>query len=375
MDYRESMHDPQLAWRFGRWIGRREDGAARLSWNTGELILRVHQGRIVSAEGTDPGELLRKLGCQGTGSQDLMEEARFIAGERNIPETQVMGAAKEILQRSIHAWLSDPGRDLEIVDGTPDTVPGASISITHAIVELVLSDVEHNVAGMVLPDLGVLLRRSNNFLELYGPLRLSEEADLIVAKITGQRTAEEISDRSPHGQPEVLRLLAALVATGMLEAIPVVRHSEEMDLLADALPEAQPARKRLPVGWIMAGAAALAVILAVLGLVLSRAAPEGDAAQPETGTWGVVIDMGCDPQDLQRMLKKRNEHPKVLRPLPVTPGSDDCIRLVWGSFPSRSEAEKQLLSVPRALQRDGFEPHVVLIAEDSGGEPERTDTP
>ena len=357
------MSDPHEIWQFGQWIARREGGAARLGWSGGELILRLHNGRIRFVEGVDPSELCRRLSCEPSGNIDLLEEARGLAGTGQIAETIAMGAAKELLQKSLRAWLIDPQRELEIVEGEPDGVDGATISITHTLVELVLSDTTSEAARSILPDLDVLLNRSPNFLDLYGPLRLSEEADLIVSKISGERTAQEVADRSPHGPDEVVRLLAALVATGILEPEPALMVSGDIDLIPVDEGE-KSRRRRLPVPWIIAAAAVLVIALVVLIWMMSGSkTTAADEIVAASGIeWGLVIDMGCEPQDLQRVLKKAQNNPKAVRPVAIDSGDGEpCWQLVWGRFPSREAAEEATGKIPGGLSQQGFEPHSIEL--------------
>ena len=357
------MSDPHQIWQFGHWIARREGGASRLGWSGGELILRLHNGRIRFVEGVDPSELCRRLSCEPLGNIDLLEEARGLAGNGQTAETFAMGAAKELLQNSLRAWLIDPQRELEIVEGEPDGVDGATISITHTLVELVLSDTTDKAARSILPDLDVLLNRSPNFLDLYGPLRLSEEADLIVSKISGERTAQEVADRSSHGPDEVVRLLAALVATGILEPEPALVVSGEIDLLPVDEGEKSP-RRRIPVTWIVAAAAALVIALVVLIWMMSGSKPTAadEAVTASDIGWGLVIDLGCEPQDLQRVLKKAQDNPKVVRPVAIDSGEGEpCWQLVWGRFPNREAAEEAAGAIPNGLSQQGFEPHPIEL--------------
>lgn len=358
------MHDPRLIWRLGRWIARRENGAARLAWSGGEIVLRIHNGRIHSVSGIDADRLGERLGADAAGHDDLLDGARALAALPDLTETQALGAAKELIQEALLDWVVDPDRELELVDGEPDEAAGATISVTHAIVELILSDTRRGAADAILPDHGVLLRRTSNFLELYAPLRLSEEADLIVAKITGQRTVDEISDHSPHGAGEVHRLLAALVATGMLEPIPVVAAPAETVLPPDEYEDAVATRRRLPIGWMLAAIAALLIVVAAFTWWwMGRS--ETQAVAADGATWGVVVDMGCEPQELQRMLRARARNPAAVEV--VTTGSDDateeCWRLVWGRFETQADAEAAVGDVPTYLRRDGFEPHAVELSE------------
>jgi hypothetical protein len=357
------MSDPYEIWQFGHWIARREGGAARLGWSGGELILRLHNGRIRFVEGVDPSELCRRLSCEPLGNIDLLEEARGLAGTAQIAETIAMGAAKELLQKSLRDWLIDPQRELEIVEGEPDGVDGATISITHILVELVLSDTTSEVARSILPDLDVLLNRSPNFLDLYGPLRLSEEADLIVSKISGERTAQEVADRSTHGPDEVVRLLAALAAAGILEPEPALVVSGDIDLIPVDEGE-KSRRRRVPVPWIVAAVAGLVIALVVLIWMMSgsKTTAADEAVAASDIKWGLVIDMGCEPQDLQRVLKKAQNNPKTVRPVAIDSGEGEpCWQLVWGRFPSREAAEEAIGEIPGGLSQQGFEPHSIEL--------------
>jgi hypothetical protein len=360
------MNDPHEIWQLGRWIARQDSGAARLGWTGGELILRVHTGRVRFVEGVDSAELCARLSCEPMGNNDVLEEARALAGARQIAETFAMGAAKELIQGRLREWLLDPDRELEIVEGEPDEVEGATISITHTLVELVLSDTSGEAAGAILPDLDVLLNRSPDFLDLYAPLRLSEDADLIVSKITGERTAREISDRSEHGAGEVVRLLAGLVVTGILEPEQPLLIDSDVNLLpADDVEVSE--RRRVPVLWIVGAAAVLVIALAVIAWMMSRSdsGPPEETVAGSSHEWALVIDMGCDPQDLQRVLKKAQQNPKLVRPVAAdSDGGEPCWQLVWGHFPSRESAVSASRDVPTELQREGFEPHPIELTGD-----------
>jgi hypothetical protein len=363
------MDEPQLIWRLGRWIAHQSSGAARLAWATGEIVLRLRSGRVVSAEGQATEELSRRLECAPAGRADLLDEAWTLAQEQDIDQVRAVGAAKELVQEAVQAWLLDPDRELELVDGEPDAGDGPTISITHAIVELILNDTDRNLCSMVLPDLNLLLRRADAFIDLYAPLRLTEDADLIVAKITGQRTAEEIATRSPHGPEDVIRLLAALVATGMLEPTPVDERADEVEIVAPVVPDQQATHRRLPVAWIVVGGIALVAVLVLAVVWFARTRATASAAP--SGHWTVVVDMGCEPQDLQRILRKANADPKNLHALRADPGEDDsCWRLVWGDFPTLEESRTAIDQVPSNLLRNGFEPHPLELEGPPGGEEE-----
>ena len=364
MQYSGAMSDPHEIWQLGRWIGRQEGGAARLAWADGELILRIHKGRVRFVEGIDSTELGKRLSCEPGGNHDLLEEARSLAKDGQIAETHAMGAAKELIQGNLRAWLLDPTRELEIVEGEPDDVDGATISITHTLVELVLSDTSGEIADAILPNDDVLLVRSPGFLDLYAPLRLSEEADLIVSKISGERTAGEVAESSNHGSNEVLRLIAGLVVTGIFEPETPLLISDDVDLLpAEEITDGS--KRRIPVSWILGTAAALFIVLAVILFIMTRSS-DSEPVQGVTGesnlTWSLVIDLGCEPQDLQRVLKKAQENPKVVRPVAADVGSvEPCWRLVWGRFSSREAAEAATDGIPDELLQQGFDPHPIEL--------------
>jgi hypothetical protein len=242
------------------------------------------------------------------------------------------------------------------------------------VVELVLADTEHNVADKILPERAVVLQRSPSFIELYAPLRLSEEADLIVASITGATTADSIARESSHHPQEVHRLVAALVATGVLEPSEPEVPAGDLSWPDTDFVEEERDRRKIPLWLIGAIAAAVVVALVVVGWLVfggNDADRAGDPMAIGSGDWGVVVEMGCEPQDLQRMLKKRNVERKALRTIPADPASgENCFRLVWGSFPNRAAAEEAIVDVPAGLVEDGFQAHVIEVTEaEAGTEP------
>jgi len=360
------MRDPELVWRLGRWLARRRDGEVRLSGSAGDLLLRLARGKIVSVEGPDPSLLARRLGCRPSGHRDLVAEALALAATPGLSETQAIGTVKELVQETLAAWVLDPARGLEITDTEIVGTDASTISASHAVVEMVLSSQDPELTRVILPDLDVRLRRTADFLELYSPLRLSEEADLIVAKVNGQRTAAEIAGRSPHGHDDVLNLLAALVATGMLEPAPGAAPVEEPVPVhvreQEKVPTAPERRRRRVPAWALL--AALAAVLAIVVLITALWLRSDDSVQKpaESGEWGLVVDMGCEPQELQRVLKKARQYPEVLRPV-ATEGAEGspCWRLIWGHFPTREAAARAVANIPAHLRLDGFTPHPVEL--------------
>lgn len=169
--------------------------------------------------------------------------------------------------------------------------------------------------------------------------------------------------RSPHGSHEVIRLLAALVATGMLEPVPVVISSDEHQILRDG-PEPSPSvrGRRLPIWWIVAAAFAFVIIFGSLGLLLSRGSGRADEA-PDEGRWGIAVDFGCEPEDLRRVYEKYNEDRKNLQMITVTVDDQECGRLVWGEYGSQAAADEAIKTVPESLIWRGFTPHSVKLAQ------------
>ena len=364
------MSDPQMIWRLGRWLSHRSTGAVRLSWSDGEMVLKVQRGKVVAIEGMEPEQVSGRLGLEPLGFPDALQEAQALAQRHAIPENRIVATVKEEMQAGLRGWLLDPERQLELLDGEATEIDGPTISLAHALVEVVLASEDAALPGAVLPVLEVLLRRSPDFLELYASLQLSEEADLIVAKITGQRTAGEIQSRSPHAGGEIVRLLAALVCSGLLEAVPVVAPEEPEAPPPIAPPlEGAPRRFKIPVLWLAAAAVAVLVLVASFGYILTRPDTSDETG---TATWGMVVDMGCEPEDLQRILRKASSSPGELQAARADAGEGEpCWRLIWGGFATRELAEESVGDIPSAFLHEGFEPHPVELpdqeSQDEGG--------
>lgn len=361
------MNDPQSIWRLGRWIAARRSGDLRLGWEDNELTLHINFGKAIGIEGPDPTVVARRLGCRPAGHSDLLEEARAVAKQADRSETEALAIVKSVLEKALYSWLLDANRTLEADEHEVEENDRPTISLSHAIVEAVLSDDGNDITSAILPDLNVLLRRTAGFLESYAALQLAEEADLVVAKITGQRTAEEIAGRSPHDPAEVARLMAALSAAGLLEAIPVAEVSAPVVSVAPVSLEEEEHPTRWRRTWMIGMAVALVVIaVATVALVLNHNRRQA-AVQ---GHWGIVVDSGCDPQDLQRILRKAGQHPENLtaqrRDLK---GGVPCWQLLWGDYGSPEAAQDAIGSVPKALVQEGVKPAVVELTQHSGSKP------
>jgi len=363
------MDDSRLIWRLGRWVAMRKPGRARLSTSEVAFEVNLDGGLIVGISGIDTSLLGRALTFNPLGETDLVEEALALAAANDIPETTVMGAAKVILQDHLRTWFLDPERQLELIE-TPLAIQREnSISATHAIVEMVLSDPDGTTTAVVLPTLDVLLRRAEGFLDLYAPLGLAEEADLIVAKITGQRTAGEIASRSPQHHDDVVKLLAALTASGMLEAVHAAVPEKAPILVADPEPRVDLDRgraiRRLPPLIILAAIVGIAAVVVTIWWFMFQNPPI-EPVDVSTGHWAIAVDLGCEPHEYRRLLEVARRHDDV-RPIALTPdgetGEETCWRLVWGDFPRETSAEEAIQSIPKGIRREGFEPHVVEVPE------------
>jgi hypothetical protein len=83
-----------------------------------------------------------------------------------------------------------------------------------------------------------------------------------------------------------------------------------------------------------------------------------------------VVDLGCEPQELQRVLKKAHQYPDELLPVAAEASEGSpCWRLVWGRFPDRKTAQAAVKDIPSHLRLDGFSPHPIELPPDGDSEP------
>lgn len=353
----------------GRWLAKGRTGAVRLRWSSGELTLRLADCRVVGLEGLDAGCVANELGYDLTAgavdgeaaeSGDILVEACRVAERAGIAQTRVLTAVKACLEPALRAWMIDAEAEIDTFESEVELPEGPAISLPHVLVETVLADDDPALVRVVLPSRDVLLRRADGFLPRYASLELDEEADLVAAKVTGQRTADEIVSRSPQSPEEVERLLAALVVAGLMEMVPVVREVVDTPLIGEPVSdEGEP--RTVPWRWIGFGLAAVILIIVVLAIVVGRG-ETGDAAA--SGSWGIVVDMGCEAVEYERMLRKVDRYDENLRAVKVPTGQENetpCWRLIWGAFSSEEQAEDALSSLPETLVAGGFEPHVIAL--------------
>ena len=107
----------------------------------------------------------------------------------------------------------------------------------------------------------------------------------------------------------------------------------------------------------------IAMVLKMSDRVPGSSAPSSVAAAGPV--WGLVVDMGCEPQDLQRVLKKAQEFPESLRPVAADAGGGyPCWRLVWGHFETRDGAVAALDGIPAEIRHEGFDPHPIELTKE-----------
>lgn len=367
MHYRYIMGEARAILDFGRWVASRPAGSATLGWSDGVLVLDIRDGKIVGVSGPNPQVLTRTFGTNPPDGDDLIALAQAMAPQSGLSEIQAVGAVKSILLDSLQLWFMDPDRSFDVSDTIPESRSAHSISATHALVELVLSSPDDTIVHAILPDRNVLLTRTEGFLDLYAPLGLAEEADLIVAKITGQRTGAEIEAHSPHPKDEVARLLAALTATGML----TIRDPDPPSIGISLGPEPEPTpsieehapqRRLSPLILFVPALAVVAAAFAVWWFFF-RAPADVDTKNPPSAHWGVVVDLGCEPHEYRRLMQvaRLNDEVRPIAVEDVQDSSEDCWRLVWGDFSTAALAERAFPKVPAEVRRDGFELHAVEI--------------
>lgn len=84
------------------------------------------------------------------------------------------------------------------------------------------------------------------------------------------------------------------------------------------------------------------------------------------GPWGVAVDGGCQPAELERLYRRQEADKVNLRVAPFGRGDGQCYRLTWGHFPTKEAAEEAMSHLPEGLSARGFPPHVVRF---EGGTP------
>jgi hypothetical protein len=332
------------------WVGRKSRGSARLHWGDHELILYVSATHVIAVEGDD-GEVLSSAFGLVSGGEWFREAQNAVAGGQ-VSQGEANAVVKRALAESLHAFFAAPDATVSFDPTLLYDTESLTISYPHLVTELVLGSGGEDLVPVFLANPDWLLRRLPDFLRRVDALGLTEEALAILAKVNDARSAEEIAAPSPHGRDVALRLLAAAVAGGLVEA---AARLPEVPVLS-AAEEAEMTRPRRRVWrWLL-----LFVLLAAVVAAIALTAPwKRGATAGAGGPWGVAVDGGCQPAELERLYRSQDRDPVQFRVVPFGQGQEQCYRLVWGHFPTRVSAEQAMTHLPDGVLARGFAPHVV----------------
>jgi hypothetical protein len=338
------------AGQLGLWVGRKGRGSASLRWAGHELVLHVSNLQIVGVEGEDGGRLEAAFGWTKGGEWFSQAAAAVAAGK--VSQADANAAVKRALAESLREFLLTPDAEASFESGLALEPQGLTISYPHLMVELVLGSGGEALVPSFLPDPSLILRRLPDFPKRVGALGLTEEGMAILAKINDQRSAQEISDPSPHGRETALQLLASAVAAGIVES---VTRIAEVPLVAAPPPRFSTGKRRI---WPVV----LLIVAAIVVIVLLIAHPWRSAGVVGGGgPWAVAVDGGCQPAELERLYRRQEQDKMNLRVVPFGQANGQCYRLIWGHFPSKEAAEATISHLPPGTVARGFPPHVVRV--------------
>lgn len=334
------------------WVGRKNRGTARLRWSEGELLLHVAALQIIGVEGDDREKLAAAFGLTSGG--EWFAEARSAVAGGLVTQGEANTVVKQALAERLREFFLAPDAEVTFETNTQAEPQGLMVSFPHLMIEMVLGPGGEEIEGQFLPSGDLVLRRLPDFARRVGALGLTQEGMAVLAKINDYRTASEIADPSPHGREMALRLLAAAVGAGIAEA--AVRVAE-VPFASPAVPEPAPKeRRRRWWPW----AVAVLVILGLAAVIWFAFASAKTEVPVAGGPWGIAIDGGCQPAELERLYRKQEQDRASLRVVPYGQGAQTCYNLVWGGFPSREAAGAAQGQVPSALVARAFVVHVVV---------------
>lgn len=341
------------ALRLSSWVGKLGRGSAVLRFGEQRLVLHVDAGAITSVEGNDGEILAAAFGLPPEG--DWFAEARGAVSQKLVTPEEAAAVLKRALTSQLKAFFADPQASLELFPGDPRPASGFVISYPHVVYELVLREGGEGLVPVFLPDPSAVLKRLPGFSRWVGELGLPEEALAILAKVNDMRSAEAIAEPSPYGKDMVYRFLGATVGAGLVEAEELALEETQLETTE---PEPPPRRKRRW-WWIFP-----AVLVVAAGLYLSRPflQPGPKSAQ---GPWSIAVGGACQPAELEQLYRLQARDKEKLRVVPFGDASQPCYRLVWGAFASREQAEAALSAVPESYLQKGFQPHAVLVTDNS----------
>jgi len=352
------MQEASASLQLAGWVGRKGRGAARLSWDGEELILRLNALHIVGAEGPDGDLLSSAFGLSGEG--DWFRQARSAVEAGQVTESEAIAVVKRALTERLRAFFLAADGRVEFEPGIPSEETGFTVSYPHMVIELILGIEGEELVDVFLADPTLTLRRLPDFARRVGALQLTDEALAILAKINDLRTAKEIADPSPHGRDTVVRLLAATVGAGLVEAVPGLADTPLAPLVSEevgVVHGVERPRRR----WLI-WAIVIAVVVVAAAMLWSR--PWQATEVGSGGPWAVAVDGGCQPAELERLYRRQDADPENLAVVPFGPTDERCYRLVWGHFPDQAAAEAAMGRLSQGLVTRGFAPHVVRVDAD-----------
>lgn len=332
------------------WVGRKGRGIARLRWGQGELLLHINALQIVGVEGDDREKLSAAFGLTSGG--EWFAEARSAVSGGLVTQGEANTVVKQAIALRLHEFFLAADGEVAFDSDAQAEAQGLTVSFPHLVMEMILGTGGEVLEEQFLPSPDLVLRRLPDFARRVGALGLTQEGMAVLAKINDHRTAREIADPSPHGRDMALRLLAAAVGAGIAEAAPRVA---EVTFATPLAVEPPPRRRRRWWPWVVA---ALVVIVAVAALLLAVPGREA-AVAVQGGPWGLAIDGGCQPAELERLYRKQEQDKASLRVVPYGQGSEQCFNLVWGGFATRETAQAAQAQVPSTLVARAFVVHAV----------------
>ena len=336
------------------WVGRKGKGTARLHWADTELVLYVSGLQIVAVEGDDHERLTAAFGLTDGGEWFAEAAAAVAAGQ--VSQAEANAVVKRAVAERLREFFMAPDGEASFDSALPYEPKGLTISYLHLVMEMGLGPGGEELVGVFLPDPALILRRLPDFPKRVGALGLTEEGMAILAKVNDQRTAQEISDPSPHGRDLALRLLAAAEGAGLIEAVSRVAETPLSTAQAPPRFGLAPRRRVWP-------RLALALALAVGAALLLYFRPwESAIVVGGGGPWAVAVDGGCQPAELERLYRRQEQDKANLRVVPFGRGDGgQCYRLIWGHFPTKDAAEGTMAHLPAGVVARGFPPHVVRV--------------